>query len=53
MKVTLFPCRSAANGPIAQHFRPPRHRFSASVYRQELAKKIQIWREITIPALAA
>src|SRR5215468_11021838 len=42
----------AASGPIAQHFRPRRHRFSASVYRQELRKRFQIWREITAPALA-
>jgi putative transposase len=26
----------AAYGPIAQHFRPRRHRFSASAYRQEM-----------------
>jgi putative transposase len=43
----------SAYGPIAQHFRPRRHRFSASVYRQELGKRFQIWREITTLALAA
>jgi len=42
----------SAYGPIAQHFRPRRHRFSAPVYRQELAKRFHIWREITIPARA-
>jgi putative transposase len=43
----------AASGPIAQHFRPRRHRFSAPAYRQEMSQRFQIWREITIPALAA
>src|SRR5438128_6331639 len=43
----------SAYGPIAQHFRPHRHRFSAPDYRQKLQKRFQIWREITIPALAA
>jgi putative transposase len=43
----------SAYGPIAQHFRPRRHRFSAPAYRQELAKRFQLWREITVPALAA
>lgn len=40
-------------GPIAQHFRPHRHRFSAPAYRQELRKRFQIWQEITVPALVA
>jgi transposase-like protein len=43
----------SAYGPIAQHFRPRRHRFSAPVFRQELGKRFQIWREITVLALAA
>ena len=43
----------SAYGPIAQHFRPRRHRFTASEYRQELKNRFQIWREITTPALAA
>jgi putative transposase len=42
----------SAYGPIAQHFRPHRHRFPAPDYRQELRKRFQTWREITIPALA-
>jgi putative transposase len=33
----------AAYGPIAQHFRPRRHRFSASAYRQEMQQRFQIW----------
>src|SRR6266508_48553 len=43
----------AAYGPIAQHFRPRRHRFSAPDYRQKLQKRFRIWQEITVPALAA
>jgi putative transposase len=43
----------SAYGLIAQHFRPRRHRFSAPAYRQELRKRFQIWREITVPAVAA
>src|ERR1051325_743266 len=43
----------AAYGPIAQHFRPRRHRFSAPDYRQQMKRRFQIWQEITIPALAA
>src|SRR5499426_3505130 len=40
-------------GPISQHFRPRRHRFSAPAYRQELRTRFQVWQEITAPALAA
>jgi putative transposase len=43
----------SAYGPIAQHFRPRRHRFSAPVYCQEVRKRFRIWREITVPAIAA
>ena len=43
----------SAYGPIAQHFRPRRHRFSAPVYCQEVRKRFRIWREITVPAMAA
>ena len=43
----------SAYGPIAQHFRPRRHRFAAPVYRQELRTRFQVWQEITTPALAA
>jgi putative transposase len=44
---------SLPNGPIAQPFRPRRHRFSAPAYRQEMKKRFQIWREIMSPVLAA
>jgi putative transposase len=40
-------------GPIAQHFRPRRHRLAAPVYRQEMKKRFQIWQAITSTALAA
>jgi len=43
----------AAYGPIAQHFRPHRHRFSAPAYRQEMRNRFQIWQVITGTALAA
>jgi putative transposase len=43
----------AAYGPIAQHFRPRRHRFSASAYRQEMQQRFQIWGEITGMGVAA
>jgi putative transposase len=43
----------AAYGPIAQHFRPRRHRLPAKVYRQEMTQRFQTWQEITGTAAAA
>jgi putative transposase len=43
----------AAYGPIAQHFRSRRHRFSASAYRQEMQQRFQMWSEITATGVAA
>jgi putative transposase len=43
----------AAYGPIASHFRPRRHRFSATAYRQEMGQRFQVWREVTGLAPAA
>src|SRR5918992_860292 len=43
----------SAYGPIAQHFRPRRHRFSAPVYRQEMRQRCQVWGEITGTVIAA
>ena len=40
-------------GPIAQHFRPRRHRLSAPAYRQEMAQRFQMWAEITSIGRAA
>jgi putative transposase len=37
----------SAYGPIAQHFRPRRHRLSASEYRAEMGKRFQSWADIT------
>jgi putative transposase len=42
-----------AYGPIAQHFRPRRHRFSASDYRQDMRRRFDTWQEaITLPTAA-
>ena len=43
----------SAYGPIAQHFRPRRHRFSAPEYRQEMYQRCQLWGEITGMRVAA
>jgi len=32
----------AAYGPIASHFRPRRHQFSALAYRQEMGQRFQV-----------
>ena len=37
----------SAYGPIAQHFRPRRHRLSASAYRAEMQNRFERWAEIT------
>jgi putative transposase len=37
----------SAYGLIASHFRPRRHLLPAPEYRQEMAQRFQIWREIT------
>jgi putative transposase len=36
----------SAYGPMASHFRPRRHRLSASAYRRKMAQQFQTWREI-------
>ena len=43
----------ATYGPISSHFRPRRHLLPASVYRQAMAQRFQIWWEITGTAMAA
>jgi putative transposase len=43
----------AAYGPIAQHFRPRRHRLSAPAYRQELRQRCDTWHDITSRPTAA
>jgi hypothetical protein len=49
------PCSSVnyLYGPIASHFRPRRHLLPASVYRQEMAHRSQIWWEIMGTVMAA
>jgi putative transposase len=42
----------AAYGPIAQHFRPRRHRLPAPAYRQVMASRFQMWHEVTGTAAA-
>ena len=42
-----------AYGPIMQHFRPRRHRFSAPAYRQEMESRFHLWQDITATGLAA
>src|ERR671923_58974 len=37
----------SAYGPIAQHFRPRRHRFSVSDHRQEMRGRFDTWRDLT------
>ena len=43
----------SAYGPIAQYFRPRRHLFSASEYRQEMEQRFQIWGEVTGTGMVA
>ena len=43
----------AAYGPIASHFRPCRHRFTADAYRETRAERFATWRAVTgAPAMA-
>jgi putative transposase len=43
----------SAYGPIAQHFRPRRHRFSVPAYRHEMRQRFDTWQEITaLPTVA-
>ena len=43
----------SAHGPILSHFRPRRHLLPARIYRQKMAHRRQIWREITATKMAA
>jgi transposase-like protein len=42
----------ATYGPMAWHFRPRCHRFTAQAYRQEMVHRFQIWQEIIGTAAA-
>jgi putative transposase len=43
----------SADGPIAQHVRPRRHRLPASEYRREMAQRFQIWQDMMGTVIAA
>src|SRR5262245_1092259 len=43
----------AAYGPIARHFRPRRHRWSAPDYRQEMRHRFDTWQELSTSLTAA
>jgi putative transposase len=43
----------AALGPIRAHFFPRRHRLKADTYREERARRMEIWNEVTSLQLAA
>jgi putative transposase len=43
----------AVYGPIAQHFRPKRHRLPAPKYREEMGNRVTTWQEITAFPTAA
>jgi putative transposase len=42
----------SAYGPIAQHFRPRRHRLPAPAYRQVMAHRFPLWHDVTGTAAA-
>ncbi len=43
----------AADGPLATHFRPRRHRLTAEAYRATRAERFATWRAVTgTPAMA-
>jgi len=43
----------AASGPRAAHFRPRRHRLTATAYRRQRADACATWRAVTGVAAAA
>jgi putative transposase len=43
----------SASGPIAQHFRPRRHRLPASEYSHEMGQRFRTWQDITSLPTAA
>ena len=43
----------SASGPMAQHFRPRRHRVPASAYRQERRHRFDTWQDLTSLPTAA
>jgi putative transposase len=43
----------SAQGPIREHFRPKRHKLSASVYRAEMREQFEVWNAVTRLSMAA
>ena len=43
----------SAQGPIRQHFRPKRHKMSASDYRAQMQEQFKGWNEVTTLSKAA
>jgi putative transposase len=43
----------SAHGPIREHFCPRRHRLKAVAYREERARRFQVWNQVTGTQLAA
>lgn len=43
----------AAFGHISPHFRPPRHRMTATEHRTDMAARFQVWDQVTEQTLAA
>ena len=43
----------SAQGPIREHFRPKRHKLSASVYRAKMREQFAVWNEVTELSIAA
>ena len=43
----------SACGPIREHCCPRRHRFRAAEYRQERARRMEVWNEVTSLQMAA
>jgi putative transposase len=43
----------SAQGPIRQHFRPKRHKTSASDYRTKMQEQFAVWNEVTSLSMVA
>src|SRR5919205_506236 len=46
-------CFLSAHGPIRQHFRPNRHKISASDYRTKMQEQFAVWNEVTSLSMVA
>lgn len=43
----------SAQGPLREHFRPKRHKLSASAYRAKMREQFEVWNEVTKLSIAA